>query len=246
MLTLISELFLHSPNGSLIPLRCFEGHELPTLGKAFAPNTDTLSWTFGRHPECDVVWDRPVSTIHFTIFFDRSQNSWFIQDGGFYARPMKMTVPRGYKTSQNTDDRGIGFIPSTLGTFLNGQRLIYTQPEDNRPSTPRKMQLYPGDRIFAAGKKLYASDRAQLPANFDWQKHWIQQEDNGEELSPVQAQELIDQQKEKLNQSNVGVLAHILDRRLSKASLLERLIIYLLIGVVAIAVVVVVLGGAAS
>ncbi|MEM9149060.1 MAG: FHA domain-containing protein [Cyanobacteria bacterium P01_F01_bin.3] len=242
----VSELFLHFADGSCIPLRCVDGDDSPTLGKAFTDGMDTLSWAFGRHPEwCDVVWDRPLSTIHFTIFYDRSLGDWFIQDGGFYPRPLKMIVPKGYSTPSHhkTDPRSVGFNPSTQGTYLNRKRLLYTQPEDGSAPSPRRMPLYPGDLIFAAGKKIYVSGSAIGPSDFDWHGIWIKEEPTGEIVSATQAQELLEQQQSKEAPNNVTSILGFLERRLAKASLIEKLAIYGLITLIAIVALIVILGG---
>ena len=228
MLQCVSELFLHLSNGQQIPLRCFEGDEMPTLGKAFTDGMDTLAWTFGRHPEWnDVVWDHRFSAIHFTIFYDRSSNGWYIYDGGFYPNALKMKVPKHHKLHKGqTTDRPSGPNPSTLGTFVNGAQLLYTQPADGL-AKPRKQSLHPGDRIFAAGRKIYVSDSLQRPT-INWSKPWIDvEEDEAETISGSQAQELLEQQQTKaVPQTNVQAGLSFLERRLANASPLEKFFIY--------------------
>lgn len=171
---------------------------MPTLGKSFAKGMDTLSWSFGRHPEwCDVVWGQKFSAIHFTIFYDRSASCWFIYDGGFYPKALTMKVPKGYApVRQQTTEREPGPNPSTLGTFLNGKKLSYTQPTDGSSAEPRIMSLHPGDRVFAAGKKIYVFDRMTV-SDLDWHTTWIEEDCQGQTISPGQAKELLAQQQAK-------------------------------------------------
>lgn len=245
MLSCVAELFCHFPNGSVCPLRAFEcdeANDIPTLGKCFQPDEDTLSWSFGRHPEyCDVVISSLFSSaIHFVIFYDRSLGDWFIQDGGYYPRSLQdRRSKRLYRTP--------GYDASTAGTYLNSRRLQHVEPTDTTPLMPRKMPLYSGDRVYAAGEKIAFTAQAMLPKDYDWSGQWVEVSpaDDAEKVTPKQEEELKAQQQRKVGAASDRVtLATMLTDYLKHAPVWERLLIWLLVGVVAIAAISIILGAA--
>lgn len=195
MISVVSELFIHLRNRPVIALRAFEGYgETPTNGKLFEPNEDNISWAFGRHPiYCDVVLESAyVSAIHFMVMYDRSLNAWAIQDGGYYPRPL---IDR--KTQEIY--RQPGYASSGDGTYVNGFRLEHDEIKPTLPLRPKKIFLYPGDGIYAAGHKMIVWDSAQLPVAVNWDRQWKYKNPSQSVAVPQKQQkELMEQQKRKI------------------------------------------------
>ena len=126
--------------GITYPIVAMPGHsECPTGAKGGA----RPAWTIGRRKEfCDIAIDsrrRHISSIHATIFFDPSANSWYLLNGGTY--PEDSNRPGEY-------------VPSLNGIWLNGKRLESVAGADGR-YIPDPAPLSPQDRIwFGAGLKM--------------------------------------------------------------------------------------------
>jgi hypothetical protein len=165
-------------------------------------------------------------------------NEWFVQDGGYYPRSLQ---DRRTKALYRTP----GYDASTAGTYLNSQRMKHIEPTATHPLMPRKMPLYSGDRIYAAGERILILDAASPPTGYNWGGSWVATSppDDSEKLTPKQLKELMDQQQQKVSATSDRVtFATMISDYLKHAPVWERLIIWLITGIVAIAAITAILG----